>query len=142
MQVAAIPFKYENDCLKILLLTTRKKRKWIVPKGWPVDGLSFNESAKKEAMEEAGVSGLISKAPIGDFIHNKTISRGQKTPCKVITYSLLVTDQLLDWDEKKERSRRWCSISKAAERVSNRGLSKMLRIISEDPSILSRLIEE
>ena len=93
-------------------------------------------------MEEAGVSGLISKAPIGDFIHNKTISRGQKAPCKVITYSLLVTDQLLDWDEQKERSRRWCSISKAAEKVSNRGLSKMLRIISEDPSILSRFIEK
>ena len=142
MQVAAIPFKYENDCLKILLLTTRKKRKWIVPKGWPVDGLSFNESAKKEAMEEAGVRGSISKEPIGDFIHNKTISKGQKTPCKVITYSLLVTDQLLNWKEQKERSRRWCSISKAAERVSNRGLSKMLRIISEDPSILTRSIEK
>ena len=93
-------------------------------------------------MEEAGVSGLISKAPIGDFIHNKTISRGQKTPCKVITFSLLVTDQLLDWDERKERSRRWCSISEAAERVSNQGLSKMLRIISDDPSILSRLTEK
>ena len=141
MQVAAIPFKYENDCLKILLLTTRKKRKWIVPKGWPVDGLSLNESAKKEAMEEAGVSGLISKAPIGDFIHNKAISTGQKTACKVITYSLLVTDQLLDWEEQKERSRLWCSISMAAKRVSNRGLSKMLRMISKDPSILNRSIE-
>ena len=141
MQVAAIPFKYENDCLKILLLTTRKKRKWIVPKGWPVDGLSLYESAKKEAMEEAGVSGSISKAPIGDFIHNKTISRGQKTPCKVITYSLLVTNQLLDWQEQKERSRQWCTICEAAERVSNRGLSKILRIISEDSSILTRLVE-
>ena len=88
------------------------------------------------------MSGLISKAPIGDFIHNKSISRGQKTPCKVITYSLLVTDQLIDWDEQKERIRRWCSISKAAERVSNRGLSKMLRIISEDPGILTRSIEK
>ena len=142
MQVAAIPFRYENDCLKILLLTTRKKRKWIVPKGWPVDGLSLNDSAKKEAMEEAGVSGSISKAPIGDFFHNKTISRRKKTPCKVITYSLLVTNQLLDWEEQKERSRRWYSISKAAEKVSNRGLSKMLRIISEDPSILSRFIDK
>ena len=142
MQVAAIPFKYENDCLKILLLTTRKKRKWIVPKGWPVDGLSLYESAEKEAMEEAGVRGSISKEPIGDFIHNKTISRGQKTPCKVITYSLLVTNQLLDWQEQKERSRQWCTISEAAERVSNRGLSKILRIISDDSSILTRLIEK
>ena len=86
--------------------------------------------------------GSISKEPIGDFIHNKTISRGQKTPCKVITYSLLVTNQLLDWQEQKERSRQWCTISEAAERVSNRGLSKILRIISDDSSILTRLIEK
>ena len=74
LQVAAIPFRYERDSLKVLLLTTRRKRNWIIPKGWPIEGLNFCRSAEQEAMEEAGVKGSISKGPIGDETWNLQVA--------------------------------------------------------------------
>ncbi|WP_153885555.1 NUDIX domain-containing protein [Microvirga tunisiensis] len=38
-----------------MLVTTRGRKRWIVPKGWPVPGLQPYESAAREAFEEAGL---------------------------------------------------------------------------------------
>tara|TARA_B100001093_G_scaffold414023_1_gene404014 strand:+ start:616 stop:1074 length:459 start_codon:yes stop_codon:yes gene_type:complete len=135
-QVAAIPFKCEPDCLKVLLLTTRKTGKWIVPKGWPIEGLNFSQSAEQEALEEAGVKGLISKEPIGDFIYYKKIAPRRRVPCTVVTYGLHVTDQLSEWVEKGQREILWCSLLKAAKKVKNPGLRDIFQSISTDQSIL------
>ena len=137
-QVAAIPFRYERDSLKVLLLTTRRKRNWIIPKGWPIEGLNFRRSAEQEAMEEAGVKGSISKDPIGDFIYFKRITRGQKVPCTVVTYGLHVTDQLSEWIEKDQRDILWCSPCRAAKEVKNLGLSTLLRNIARENSVLTQ----
>jgi 8-oxo-dGTP pyrophosphatase MutT (NUDIX family) len=137
-QVAAIPFRYELDSLKVLLLTTRRKRNWIIPKGWPIEGLNFRQSAEQEAMEEAGVKGSISKDPIGDFIHLKKIARGQRVPCTVVTYGLHVTEQLTEWIEKGQRDILWCSPLRAAKEVKNPGLSALLQNIGSQKSVLSQ----
>ena len=138
LQVAAIPFRYERDSLKVLLLTTRRKRNWIIPKGWPIEGLNFRRSAEQEAMEEAGVKGSISKDPIGDFIYFKKIAPGQKVPCTVVTYGLHVTEQLTDWIEKGQRDILWCSPLKAAKEVKNLGLSTLLQNIARTDSVLTQ----
>ena len=138
LQVAAIPFRYERDSLKVLLLTTRRKRNWIIPKGWPIEGLNFRRSAEQEAMEEAGVKGSISKDPIGDFIYFKKIARGQKVPCTVVTYGLHVTEQLTEWIEKGQRDILWCSPFRAAKEVKNLGLSTLLQNIASEDSVLTQ----
>jgi hypothetical protein len=35
-QLAALPYRMRDDDLEILQITTRKKRRWSVPKGWPM----------------------------------------------------------------------------------------------------------
>ena len=138
LQVAAIPFRYERDSLKVLLLTTRRKRNWIIPKGWPIEGLNFRRSAEQEAMEEAGVKGSISKDPIGDFIYFKKIAPGQKVPCTVVTYGLHVTEQLTEWIEKGQRDILWCSPLRATKEVKNLGLSILLQNVASDDSVLTQ----
>ena len=138
LQVAAIPFRYERDSLKVLLLTTRRKRNWIIPKGWPIEGLNFRRSAEQEAMEEAGVKGSISKDPIGDFIYFKKIARGQKVRCTVVTYGLHVTEQLTEWNEKGQRDILWCSPLRAAKEVKNLGLRTLLHNIASQDSVLAQ----
>jgi 8-oxo-dGTP pyrophosphatase MutT (NUDIX family) len=67
-QFAALPWRRRRgERLEILLVTTRRSGRWIVPKGWPIDGCSPRECAAREAMEEAGVLGVIAAEPIGDF---------------------------------------------------------------------------
>lgn len=58
-QVAAVPYrigKDEKPCL--LLIRTRKQKKWTFPKGDNDHG-SSSESAAAEAREEAGVCGVV-----------------------------------------------------------------------------------
>ena len=141
-QVAAIPFRYKPDSLKVLLLTTRKTGKWIVPKGWPIEGLNFSQSAEQEALEEAGVEWLISKDPIGDFIYHKKIAPRRKVPCTVVTYGLHVTDQMSEWIEKGQRKILWCSLPEAAKKVKNTGLRDIFQNISTDQGILLKNVPQ
>ena len=53
-QYAALPYRVSGGVLEILLITSRRTRRWIVPKGWPVEGL---EPAQCAAMWSAAMSG-------------------------------------------------------------------------------------
>ena len=63
-QSAILPFKKENGEYLILLVTSRNKNKWVIPKGIIEENLSALESAEKEALEEAGITGKIYKKSI------------------------------------------------------------------------------
>ena len=60
--------------LLILLVTTRRRGRWTLPKGWPVKGKSMAESAAIEAAEEAGVQGVAFKEPIGSYRYKKRMT--------------------------------------------------------------------
>lgn len=49
----------------MLLVTSRTRRRWILPKGKIARGLMASCSAECEAYEEAGVTGRIASEPIG-----------------------------------------------------------------------------
>ena len=44
---------------RLVLITSRKSERWIIPKGYVEKGLSPSESAAKEAYEEAGLIGVV-----------------------------------------------------------------------------------
>jgi 8-oxo-dGTP pyrophosphatase MutT (NUDIX family) len=54
-----------RGALHVLLITSRVTHRWIIPKGHPEKRMRPSAVAVIEAREEAGVSGIISKAPIG-----------------------------------------------------------------------------
>ena len=60
VQYGVLPYRFGQDtAVEILLVTTRGRRRWIVPKGWPIKGLRPAKSAAREAFEEAGVTARI-----------------------------------------------------------------------------------
>jgi 8-oxo-dGTP pyrophosphatase MutT (NUDIX family) len=71
-QVAALPVVVGDDGIaRVLLLTSRKTKRWVIPKGWPMKGLKPHEAAAQEAFEEAGLSGKIGKKRIGRYTYFK-----------------------------------------------------------------------
>jgi hypothetical protein len=58
-QFAALPYRMHHATLEVLLITTRKKRQWSVPKGWRKKRSSPQQAAAAEAYEEAGAFGHI-----------------------------------------------------------------------------------
>jgi 8-oxo-dGTP pyrophosphatase MutT (NUDIX family) len=117
VQYAALPWRLKNDEIQILLVTSRRTRRWILPKGWPMDGRKPTEVAAREAVEEAGVTGAIDKTSIGQYRYMKLLRDGVEQPCRVEVFPLKVTDESLDWDEMDARERRWCSVTEAAGTV-------------------------
>ena len=72
-----------NSQLEIMLVTSRGTRRWIIPKGWPKRGMLPYDTAAKEAFEEAGVIGKVSKRPIGSYPYDKILEKGDKASCRV-----------------------------------------------------------
>ena len=71
-QVGALPIKLLDDGTPaILLITSRERGRWIIPKGWPEEGYSRAQSALIEAWEEAGVRGDLSEEVFGQFRYLK-----------------------------------------------------------------------
>lgn len=126
-QYGALPWRV-GRCgnLRILLVTSRRRGRWIVPKGWPMVDRSPSKAAMQEALEEAGVIGQISSTPFGSFEYLKTRSNGSEVPCRVDLFGLRVRGTLLQWREKDQRSRRWCSLAEAIRFIDEPDLKRLL----------------
>jgi 8-oxo-dGTP pyrophosphatase MutT (NUDIX family) len=126
-QYAALPYRETANGLELLLITTRRTRRWIVPKGWPMDGRAPHDAAAREALEEAGVCGEIGDKPIGSYRYFKERKTGELVPCKVDVFALKVKQQRKNWAEKDARELRWCSLNEALTCVGEPGLRQIIR---------------
>lgn len=134
-QFGAVCWRMHKGKVQVLLVTTRTTRRWTTPRGWPIDGLPPAASAAREAFEEAGVTGRVSETCLGIYSYTKELS-GDTLPCVVAVFPLKVTGQLDTWPEKAERERRWMRPKKAAKRVQDPELARILRDF--DPAQLAR----
>lgn len=125
-QYAALPWRMTNGALEILLITTLRTHRWIVPKGWPIAALSPSACAAREALEEAGVDGAICEKPLGAFRYTKERKDGANVPCRVEVFALEVTGRRRSWAEKGVRESRWCSVPECLERVSEPSLRQLI----------------
>ncbi len=130
-QVAALPVRFTADGRsQILMITTRRNRKWIVPKGWHIPGLSPHDAAAREAFEEAGVRGTVLSRPVGSYAFCKTRRERPDLDCQVDVYLLYVREELNDWPERAGRQRLWCDVADAAERAGHEGLGTLIAQIA------------
>lgn len=123
---AVIPYRVNEGKLEILLVTSIRKKKWIVPKGYIEFNLTAFESAKKEAFEEAGVVGSNETVEVGQFINEK---KNRKELVKV--YTMEVDEELDDYPEKNLRKRKWFSYEEAVEKVQNAQIKNFLKKLKE-----------
>ncbi|MGB5530702.1 MAG: NUDIX hydrolase, partial [Ignavibacteriaceae bacterium] len=112
-QSGVIPYRKKNGRTEVLLVTSIRKRNWIIPKGFIEYHLSPFQSAKKEAFEEAGVRGSNGTKILGRYMVYKN---GSELLTKV--YSMKVTRVFKDYPEKNLRKRKWFSTTDAAKKVS------------------------
>ncbi len=130
-QFAALCFRIVKDKPQVLLVTSRGTRRWIVPKGWPIEGKTPAASAAVEAYEEAGVSGKAYDTCLGVFTYNKSVSRGEELPVLAMVFPLKVRHAEQSFPEAGERRRKWFSLKKAAARIAEPELRQI--ILTFDP---------
>lgn len=134
-QFGALCYRMSDGDVEVLLITSRRTKRWIIPKGWPMPAITPAEGAAQEAWEEAGVRGKPSNQSIGVYSYNKEMEDGPDLPCAVMVYPLLVKSLEDVFPEAKVRERRWFSLKKAAAAVLEPELTHLIRDF--DPRKLS-----
>ena len=125
--------------VEVLLITSRDTGRWVIPKGWPMDGKSASAAAAREAWEEAGVKGKVLAESIGSYRYMKGMPQGLKLDCRVRVFALEVDGISKNFPEKGERRAEWVDCTEAAARVHEPGLKTLLvnferKILSEAAS--------
>jgi 8-oxo-dGTP pyrophosphatase MutT (NUDIX family) len=116
-QAAAVPVRGGRICL----VTSRRGKGLVVPKGRMEDGRTPEQIALQEAWEEAGLIGLLQAQPIGSYRYEKA-----GMTFKVVMFLMEVTTVVKEWPESRRRSRHWLAPGKAVDQVRERGLRKLL----------------
>lgn len=128
VQFAALCTRKNGKDEDVLLITSRDTGRWIIPKGWPIDGLDGAETALQEAWEEAGVSkAKAEKEPVGNYTYDKVLKDGTALPVLTSVYRIRVSELADKYPEAHERERCWVSPKVAATRVDEPELRDLLR---------------
>ena len=125
-QFAALCYRISKKKPEVLLITSRESGRWIVPKGWPMEGKTPAECAMIEAWEEAGVRGEVTGGCLGLFSYYKSIERNG-LPCVAMVYPVLVTNLEDKFPEAGQRRRKWFRLKKASDKVDEAELAHLLR---------------
>jgi 8-oxo-dGTP pyrophosphatase MutT (NUDIX family) len=117
-QAAAIPLRDGRLCL----VTSSSGKRWVIPKGNFEPGKTACEIALQESWEEAGLTGVLQREPVGSYVYQKYGSTHH-----VLVFILHVTDSAERWPEEALRRRVWLRPSEALERLDDPGLRDLIR---------------
>jgi phosphohistidine phosphatase len=126
-QSSVIPYRIEDGKVEILVVMSSKRKHWVLPKGISEPAMSLQESAAKEALEEAGIEGEVAEEPIGSYSYDKWGAE-----CTVSVYPMRVTREIPDYEwEENHRGREWVALKEAMKRVKQPELKPMLQALSK-----------
>jgi 8-oxo-dGTP pyrophosphatase MutT (NUDIX family) len=58
-QSGVIPYRIENGQIEVMVITSSTGKRWVIPKGLIEPDMTPQDSAAKEAWEEAGLLGKV-----------------------------------------------------------------------------------
>ncbi len=114
VQAAALCLREGKAGREVLLVTSMRTGRWILPKGWPMKGRTLGGAALQEAWEEAGVIGHVDAVPLGWYTYEKRRRGGFSLFCRVEVFRIHVADLAREWPERRKRRRRWVPVDEAA----------------------------
>jgi 8-oxo-dGTP pyrophosphatase MutT (NUDIX family) len=120
-QSGVVAVRTRDGAPQVLLVTSNRGKRWVIPKGIVEEGHSPARSAAKEAWEEAGVTGEVSRRMIGRYRYQKWGG-----VCTVLVYRLDVEKTHRDWPEGHVRRRSWLSPAAAAVRVGHPAVARII----------------
>jgi 8-oxo-dGTP pyrophosphatase MutT (NUDIX family) len=83
-------------------------------------------AAAQEAYEEAGLDGVISERPIGEYEYLKKLKSGAARLVKVDVFPMQVTGEHATWPEKGQRTLDWMTPVEAALAVQEPDLRDLI----------------
>ncbi len=122
VQSGVLAYRDEGEGIRIVLVTSTKKSRWVIPKGIVEDGMTSADSACKEGLEEAGVVGRVAGEPAGTYCYKKW-----GATCTVEVFPLLIEEVLATWPESFIRERIFVSPEEACRLLKEEELKEIIR---------------
>jgi len=122
--VAAVCFRIRGDAIEFLLVQTRRKQRWIFPKGSAEPGLTHAQAAALEASEEAGVHGRMEETSFTRYVRRKrgdsqpsAAKTGRSAEKDLVVNACLCEVARLSPPQESDRNPTWFSVEKAKQRL-------------------------
>lgn len=115
-RIGALPYTVRKGKLHVVVITNSSGTRWIIPKGQPETDMTRQDVAVMEALEEAGVIGIL--------------EHGLKSRCKLRdgrilhVYPVKISTLLKKWPESEVRKREILPLKDALLRISEKSLAK------------------
>lgn len=122
IRAAALPYLIRNGELHLVLITSRNGNNWILPKGHLEKHLPRSEVALMEAVEEAGVIGVLQ-----DFRSRCSTTNNQVHHI----YPVKVSTLLKKWPEMGERKRQVFILEKALAKLQDPNVAQCVKRMVE-----------
>ncbi len=116
LRVAAVCYRRTEDGLEFLLVRTRSNLAWTFPKGHVEPGESARHAARREAMEEAGASGLIEAVPLTRYRYPVLNPSGH--PAEVCVEAYLLDVENPGGGRAAERPTAWLPPADAVKKLA------------------------
>jgi phosphohistidine phosphatase len=123
LQASAIPFRLRDGVWELCLITSTRSGAWGFPKGVIDSGETAEETALKEAHEEAGLSGTIVSRSLGRYRYDKW---GAELDVDVFLMAVETCDK--EWHEMDLRQRRWVALDDLHQFDLRRPPPKLLQL--------------
>lgn len=127
LQVAMLCSREGPEGTEVLLVRSLDSGRWIIPKGWPMDGKTFAEAAAIEAWEEAGATGRVDPVELARYPYTKRRRGGPDIAADIVVFRMTETVLVDDYPEAKKRKRRFLPVAQAAARADLEELADLIR---------------
>ncbi len=122
-EIGVLPYVVERGKVRVVLVTSRRRGDWILPKGHPEPGKTSREIAILEAWEEGGIIGCLDKSSWVE-VTRRTPS-GQRRRLRL--YPMRVQALANRWPERGQRRRKTVSLRRALNMVRDDGMRDAVR---------------
>ncbi|GAB2278331.1 hypothetical protein Dimus_013015 [Dionaea muscipula] len=123
---SCIPYRLRNkdidhdvcleDMLEVLMVSSPNRDDLVFPKGGWEDDETVYAAARREALEEAGVKGILHEEELGVWefkSKSKQSISSVEGGCRGHMFALKVIEELEAWPEKEIHERKWLNIEEA-----------------------------
>ena len=121
LQAGVVPYRIDPSGVQFCLITSIRKGNWGFPKGIIDPGETAEQTALKEAEEEAGLHGHVEGEPLGEYEYAKW---GTSLVVRVYLMRVATVDD--EWEEEPLRQRQWCDVSVARDHIHREELRDLL----------------
>ncbi|KAF2945049.1 hypothetical protein DAI22_02g188900 [Oryza sativa Japonica Group] len=125
--------------VEVLMVSTPNRADMVFPKGGWEDDEEVYEAASREAMEEAGVKGIVNRTTLGHWVFKSKSSQNSSSPrgaCKGYIFAMEVTEELESWPEQATHGRRWVSPGEAYQLCRYEWMREALTALLERLSMI------